>query len=76
MDEGKLPNLAKLRAAGTYRPLLPTTPSVAACKSAMIARVAVAPPMPTASKGPTLSPTTPAPSPLANNHFPAAHAVR
>ena len=27
MNEGKLPNLAKLRAAGTYRPLLPTTPA-------------------------------------------------
>lgn len=27
MDEGKLPNLAKLRANGTYRPLLPTTPA-------------------------------------------------
>lgn len=27
MDEGKLPNLAKLRATGTYRPLLPTTPA-------------------------------------------------
>lgn len=27
MNEGKLPNLAKLRAAGTYRPLLPTLPA-------------------------------------------------
>jgi len=27
MDEGKLPNLAKLRAEGTYSPLLPTTPA-------------------------------------------------
>ena len=27
MNEGKLPNLAKLRATGTYRPLLPTTPA-------------------------------------------------
>lgn len=27
MDEGKLPNLAKLRANGTYAPLLPTTPA-------------------------------------------------
>lgn len=27
MSEGKLPNLAKLRANGTYRPLLPTTPA-------------------------------------------------
>ena len=27
MDEGKLPNLAKLRAQGTFRPLLPTTPA-------------------------------------------------
>src|SRR5688500_20379872 len=27
MDEGKLPNLAKLRANGTFRPLLPTTPA-------------------------------------------------
>ena len=27
MDEGKLPNLARLRANGTYRPLLPTTPA-------------------------------------------------
>lgn len=27
MNEGKLPNLAKLRANGTYRPLLPTTPA-------------------------------------------------
>src|SRR6184192_2882963 len=27
MDEGKLPNLARLRAAGTFRPLLPTTPA-------------------------------------------------
>ena len=27
MNEGKLPNLAKLRAEGTYRPLLPTTPA-------------------------------------------------
>src|SRR5512133_2429059 len=27
MDEGKLPNLAKLRAQGTYRPLLPTLPA-------------------------------------------------
>jgi predicted AlkP superfamily phosphohydrolase/phosphomutase len=27
MDEGKLPNLAKLRQTGTYRPLLPTTPA-------------------------------------------------
>ncbi len=27
MDEGKLPNLAKLRAIGTFRPLLPTTPA-------------------------------------------------
>jgi predicted AlkP superfamily phosphohydrolase/phosphomutase len=27
MNEGKLPNLAKLRAAGTFRPLLPTTPA-------------------------------------------------
>src|SRR5437660_4987430 len=26
-NEGKLPNLAKLRAAGTFRPLLPTTPA-------------------------------------------------
>lgn len=27
MNEGKLPNLAKLRGAGTFRPLLPTTPA-------------------------------------------------
>jgi predicted AlkP superfamily phosphohydrolase/phosphomutase len=27
MDEGKLPNLARLRENGTYRPLLPTTPA-------------------------------------------------
>src|SRR5688500_7163550 len=27
MDEGKLPNLARLRAEGTYRALLPTTPA-------------------------------------------------
>jgi predicted AlkP superfamily phosphohydrolase/phosphomutase len=27
MNEGKLPNLAKLRAKGTFRPLLPTTPA-------------------------------------------------
>ena len=27
MNEGKLPNLAKLRADGTFRPLLPTTPA-------------------------------------------------
>ncbi len=27
MNEGKLPNLARLRAEGTYRPLLPTTPA-------------------------------------------------
>ncbi len=27
MNEGKLPNLAKLRASGTFRPLLPTTPA-------------------------------------------------
>jgi predicted AlkP superfamily phosphohydrolase/phosphomutase len=27
MNEGKLPNLAKLRANGTYRPLLPTVPA-------------------------------------------------
>ena len=27
MDEGKLPNLAKLRAAGTFRPLRPTVPA-------------------------------------------------
>ena len=27
MNEGKLPNLAKLREQGTYRPLLPTTPA-------------------------------------------------
>jgi predicted AlkP superfamily phosphohydrolase/phosphomutase len=27
MNEGKLPNLAKLRDAGTFRPLLPTTPA-------------------------------------------------
>jgi predicted AlkP superfamily phosphohydrolase/phosphomutase len=27
MDEGKLPNLARLRAAGTFAPLLPTIPS-------------------------------------------------
>jgi len=27
MNEGKLPNLARLRANGTYRPLLPTTPA-------------------------------------------------
>ena len=27
MNEGKLPNLAKLRAEGTFRPLLPTTPA-------------------------------------------------
>jgi predicted AlkP superfamily phosphohydrolase/phosphomutase len=27
MNEGKLPNLAKLRAQGTFRPLLPTTPA-------------------------------------------------
>lgn len=27
MNEGKLPNLARLRASGTYRPLLPTTPA-------------------------------------------------
>lgn len=27
MNEGKLPNLAKLRATGTFRPLLPTTPA-------------------------------------------------
>jgi len=27
MNEGKLPNLARLRAAGTFRPLLPTTPA-------------------------------------------------
>ncbi|HEY0158493.1 MAG TPA: alkaline phosphatase family protein [Thermoanaerobaculia bacterium] len=27
MDEGKLPNLAKLRSQGTFRPLLPTTPA-------------------------------------------------
>jgi predicted AlkP superfamily phosphohydrolase/phosphomutase len=27
MNEGKLPNLAKLRESGTFRPLLPTTPA-------------------------------------------------
>src|SRR5260221_4753822 len=27
MNEGKLPNLAALRAQGTFRPLLPTTPA-------------------------------------------------
>src|ERR671936_2291595 len=27
MNEGKLPNLAKLRAEGTFRPLMPTTPA-------------------------------------------------
>src|SRR5207237_8149798 len=27
MNEGKLPNLAKLRAAGTFRPLRPTIPA-------------------------------------------------
>ena len=27
MDQGKLPNLARLRAEGTYRPLLPTVPA-------------------------------------------------
>jgi predicted AlkP superfamily phosphohydrolase/phosphomutase len=27
MNEGKLPNLARLRAQGTFRPLLPTTPA-------------------------------------------------
>src|SRR5213075_2598438 len=27
MYEGKLPNMARLRAAGTFRPLLPTTPA-------------------------------------------------
>jgi predicted AlkP superfamily phosphohydrolase/phosphomutase len=27
MNEGKLPNLAKLRAQGTFRPLMPTTPA-------------------------------------------------
>src|SRR5581483_4850115 len=27
MDEGKLPNMARLRANGTFRPLLPTTPA-------------------------------------------------
>ncbi|MBV8519898.1 MAG: alkaline phosphatase family protein [Acidobacteria bacterium] len=27
MNEGKLPNLARLRAEGTFRPLLPTTPA-------------------------------------------------
>src|SRR3954463_8978354 len=27
MNEGKLPNMAKLRASGTFRPLLPTTPA-------------------------------------------------
>src|ERR1044071_6741446 len=27
MNEGKLPNLAKLRAAGTFRPLRPTVPA-------------------------------------------------
>jgi predicted AlkP superfamily phosphohydrolase/phosphomutase len=27
MDEGKLPNLARLRAQGTFRPLTPTTPA-------------------------------------------------
>jgi predicted AlkP superfamily phosphohydrolase/phosphomutase len=27
MDEGKLPNLARLRASGTFRPLTPTTPA-------------------------------------------------
>src|SRR6185436_16967274 len=27
MNEGRLPNLAKLRAQGTFRPLLPTTPA-------------------------------------------------
>jgi predicted AlkP superfamily phosphohydrolase/phosphomutase len=27
MNEGKLPNLAKLRANGTFRPLMPTTPA-------------------------------------------------
>src|SRR6266704_5341789 len=27
MNEGKLPNLAKLRAAGTFRPLRPTLPA-------------------------------------------------
>jgi predicted AlkP superfamily phosphohydrolase/phosphomutase len=27
MNEGKLPNMAKLRDAGTFRPLLPTTPA-------------------------------------------------
>ena len=27
MNEGKLPNLARLRAGGTFRPLLPTTPA-------------------------------------------------
>jgi len=27
MNEGKLPNMARLRAAGTFRPLLPTTPA-------------------------------------------------
>src|SRR6185369_12332103 len=27
MNEGKLPNMARLRDAGTFRPLLPTTPA-------------------------------------------------
>ncbi|MGZ4808616.1 MAG: alkaline phosphatase family protein, partial [Thermoanaerobaculia bacterium] len=27
MNEGKLPNMAKLRAAGTFRPLRPTVPA-------------------------------------------------
>src|SRR5688500_14296426 len=27
MNEGKLPNMARLRAQGTFRPLLPTTPA-------------------------------------------------
>jgi len=27
MNEGKLPNMARLRASGTFRPLLPTTPA-------------------------------------------------
>ncbi|HEX6160935.1 MAG TPA: alkaline phosphatase family protein, partial [Thermoanaerobaculia bacterium] len=27
MNEGKLPNLAKLRQQGTFKPLLPTTPA-------------------------------------------------
>src|SRR3954452_10644484 len=27
MNEGKLPNMARLRASGTFRPLMPTTPA-------------------------------------------------